>query len=88
MIKGLIICMAICIHEHMTKDIDFMTKWKQLPKEDKEYVRATITAEAAEYLNKKAFEDFGMDNRAVGMALSKLILIARDCLEKQGQSKK
>lgn len=74
--------MSMCITEGMAKDLSFMATWKKLPKEQKEYIRATITVEAAEYLNRKAFEDFGMDNRAVGMELSKLILKAKECEEK------
>jgi len=78
--------MAICLTKPMAKDTTFMEEWKDTPKDDKEYLRATILKEAAEYLNKKAFEDFGMHNAAVGMELSKLILIAKECLEKQEHS--
>ena len=70
------------IIKNMTKDKEFLKYWKQLPSDKKEYVRATITSDAAEYLNKKAFEDFGMHNRAVGMALSKIILKAKEFEEK------
>lgn len=75
--------MSSCITDIMPKDETFMNLWKAKTKDEKEYVRATILAEAAEYLNRKAFEDFGMHNAAVGMEISKLILIAKDCLEKQ-----
>lgn len=75
--------MSMKITEDMAKDTEFMAKWKNIPKEQKEYVRATITSEAAEYLNEKAFKEFGMHNAAVGMALSKLILKAKECEEKQ-----
>jgi hypothetical protein len=67
----------------MAKDKEFLEKWKKTPQEHKENIRATILEEAAEFLNRKAFEDFGMQRGSVSMELSKLILIARDCLEKQ-----
>ena len=75
--------MLICENSFMAKDEEFMEKWKNTPKRNKEYIRATILEEAAEFLNKRAFEDFGMQQGSVSMELSKLILIARDCLEKQ-----
>ena len=75
--------MLIYVNSSMAKDKEFMEKWKRTPKENKEYIRATILDEAAEFLNKQAFEDFGMQQGSVSMELSKLILIAKDCLEKQ-----
>ncbi len=75
--------MLICVNSFMAKDKEFLEKWKSTPKENKEYIRATILDEAAEFLNRQAFEDFGMQQGSVSMELSKLILIARDCLEKQ-----
>lgn len=75
--------MASCLNDIMAKDTEFMKRWKEIPAKEKEYVRATITPEAAEFINKTAFEDFGMHNASVGMAISKLILIAKDCLEKK-----
>ena len=79
--------MSTCLTNIMAKDKDFMLRWKNTPTDEKEYVRATILGEAAEYLNKKAFEDFGMHNAAVGMEISKLVLIAKDCLEKEKSKK-
>ena len=67
----------------MAKDKEFMEKWKRTPKENKEYIKATILEEAAEFLNKRTFDDFGMHQASVSMELSKLILITKDCLEKQ-----
>jgi len=47
-------------------------------------VRGMITKEAADFLENEAFKDFGMMKKgAIGMELTKLILIARDCIEKQ-----
>lgn len=75
--------MTTCENDIMAKDPEFMEQWKKTPKEEKEYIRATLLSEAAEYLNRKAFEDFGMHQAAVSMEVSKLILIAKDCLEKK-----
>jgi len=51
---------------------------------DKRQVRATITEEAFEFLEQMAFHDFGMMKKgAVGMELTKLILIAKAALEKK-----
>lgn len=63
-------------------------KTKQLEKNwqkaERVMVRGTITKEAAEFLENEAFKDFGMMKKgAIGMELTKLILIARDYLEKQ-----
>ncbi|OEC86267.1 MULTISPECIES: hypothetical protein [Methanobacterium] len=47
-------------------------------------VRGMVTKEAAEFLENEAFKDFGMMKKgAIGMELTKLILIARDCIKKQ-----
>lgn len=67
----------------MAKDTEFLDRWKNTPKEEKEYVRVTMLTEAAEFLNKQAFEDFGMHQSAVSMEISKLVLIAKKCLEKK-----
>jgi thermostable 8-oxoguanine DNA glycosylase len=57
-------------------------------KADKIMVRGMITKEAAEFLENEAFKDFGMMKKgAIGMELTKLILIARDCLEKKEKQK-
>jgi len=79
--------MLICVNSYMAKDKEFLEKWKNTSKENKENIRATILEEAAEFLNKQAFEDFGMQRGSVSMELSKLILIARDCIEKQEKKK-
>ena len=67
----------------MEIDKKFMKKWRGTSKENKESIRATLLKETVIFLHKKAFEDFGMQKGSVSMELSKLILIARDCLEKQ-----
>lgn len=79
--------MTECLNDSMVKDTAFMERWKELEKADKEYIRATVTSEAAEFINKTAYEDFGMHNASVGMAISKLVLIAKDCLEKEKSNK-
>jgi thermostable 8-oxoguanine DNA glycosylase len=60
---------------------EFEKKWTV---SERIMVRGMITKEAAEFLENEAFKDFGMMKKgAIGMELTKLILIARDCLEKQ-----
>ena len=55
--------------------------------ENKILVRATVTKEASDFLESMAFNDFGMMKKgALGMELTKLILVAKDCLEKQEKS--
>lgn len=57
---------------------------KDWSKAERVMVRGMITKEAAEFLENEAFKDFGMMKKgAIGMELTKLILSAKDCLEKQ-----
>lgn len=56
-------------------------KWSEA---ERIMVRGMVTEEAAEFLENEAFKDFGMMKKgAIGMELTKLILIARDCIKKQ-----
>ncbi|MGB9977870.1 hypothetical protein [Methanobacterium sp.] len=58
-------------------------KWSE---SERIMVRGMVTKEAAEFLENEAFKDFGMMKKgAIGMELTKLILIARDCMEKGGK---
>lgn len=51
---------------------------------EKVLIRATVTKEASDFLEEMAFKDFGMMKKgAVGLELTKLLLIAKDCLDKQ-----
>ena len=53
---------------------------KDWARSEKIMVRGMVTPEAAEFLENEAFKDFGMMKKgAIGMELTKLILIARDC---------
>ena len=53
---------------------------------EKVLVRGMVTQEAAEFLEKMAFEDFGMMKKgAIGMELTKLLLIARDCIKSKDE---
>lgn len=38
--------------------------------------------EAMEFASQKAFEDFGISQASFSMEISKLILIAKECIEK------
>lgn len=79
--------MPVYVNRLMEIDKEFMKKWKETPRENKESIRATLLKEAKIFLHKKAFEDFGIHQSSISMELSKLILIARDCLEKQEKKK-
>jgi thermostable 8-oxoguanine DNA glycosylase len=60
---------------------EFEKKWTV---SERIMVRGMVTKEAAEFLENEAFKDFGMMKKgAIGMELTKLILIARDCIKKQ-----
>lgn len=47
-------------------------------------VRGMVSEEAARFLEDEAFADFGMMKKgALGMELTKLLLIAKECIERQ-----
>ncbi|NYB26071.1 MAG: hypothetical protein HVN34_01865 [Methanobacteriaceae archaeon] len=61
---------------------------KKLEKEwleaDKVLIRGTVTPDVAEFLEKRAFEDFGMMKKgAIGLELTKLLRVAKNSLEKE-----
>jgi len=61
---------------------------KKLEKEwleaDKVLIRGTVTPDVAEFLEKRAFDDFGMMKKgAIGLELTKLLRVAKECIEKQ-----
>lgn len=59
---------------------------KEWNEAEKVLIRGTVTEDAAEFLEEMAFKDFGMMKKgAIGMELTKLLRIARDCLEKQSK---
>lgn len=64
----------------MARDTEINQKWKN---EEKSYIRTTILQEAMEYLEDEAFKEYRYDRSGLGKKLSELILIARDCAEKQ-----
>jgi hypothetical protein len=55
-------------------------KWKK--DEEKEHIRVTLLKEAADFAMDRAPE-FGVGQSILSLEISKLILIAKDCLEKQ-----
>lgn len=59
---------------------EFMKRWKD--DDEKEHVRVTLSKEAADFAIEKAPE-FGVGQSSLSLEISKLILIAKDCLEKQ-----
>ncbi len=66
----------------MARDSEINEKWKN---EEKSYIRTTILQEAMEYLEDEAFKEYRYDRSGLGKKLSELILIARDCAEKQSK---
>ena len=47
-------------------------------------IRGLVTREASEFLEIQAFNDFGnMKKSAIGLELTKLILKAKECMEKK-----
>ena len=59
---------------------EFLQKWKKSNKSQK---RVSIMDEAFEFASQKAFEDFGISQSSFSMEISKLILIAKECIEKE-----
>lgn len=66
----------------MTKEnTAFKEKWQQ--DKEKEHVRVTILKEAAEFVGERAYKDFGLGQSSISLEISKLLMIAKECLEKQ-----
>lgn len=81
MTKKKILTMSKALNVIMTELNDnFLSKWKTSTKEQK---RVTLIQEALDFANEQAFKDFGMGQSSFSMEVSKLILIAKDCLEKK-----
>lgn len=82
MSKEKIVCMATALNVIMTsiENDDFLNTWKESKREQK---RVTLMEEALEFINEQAYKDFGISQSSFSMEVSKLILIAKDCLEKK-----
>ena len=73
--------MATNVNVIMTPDnIKFMEKWDSQKKEQK---RVSVIEEILPFVNQRAFEDFGLEPSAFSKEVCKLLLIAKDCIEKQ-----
>jgi len=66
-------------------DEDFLKKWES--PEKKVMLRGTVPRDIAEFVEEKAINEFGLDKAARGKMLTKLIMIAKDCLEKEQSTK-
>jgi len=76
--KKVSMSMVLCVN--MTpENEEFLEKWNKSEKEQK---RVSLMKEALDFANNKAFEDFGMTQSSFSKEVSKLILIAKECLEK------
>lgn len=61
----------------------FEAEWN---KAEKILIRGKVTKEASDFLEEQAFKDFGMMKKgAIGLELTKLLLIAKETLEKEGK---
>jgi hypothetical protein len=69
-----------CLTMTVTQE-DFQEKWET--KEKKVMLRGSVPPDIANFVAKIALTEFGLDQAARGKALTKLIMIAKDCLEKQ-----
>ena len=73
--------MATNVNVIMTpENLKFMEKWDSQKKEQK---RVSIIEEVIPFINDRAYKDFGLEPSAFSKEVSKLILIAKECLEKQ-----
>jgi len=78
------VSMAMAINVNMTlENEEFLEKWKA--EDDKIQKRVSLTSEALNFINQCAFEDFGLTQSAFSKEVTKLILIAKDCLEKENK---
>ena len=81
MTKKKIISMSKVLTVIMTELNDkFLEKWKSSKREQK---RVTLTEEALEFINEQAYKDFGISQSSFSMEVSKLILLAKECIEKK-----
>lgn len=60
---------------------EFLETWNT--REKKVMLRGTVPKEIAKFVEEKALEEFGLDQAARGKMLTKLLMIAKDCLEKE-----
>lgn len=68
--------------EQTTEITELEKLWNEDP--EKVLIRGKVTKEASDFLQEEAFKDFGMLKKgAVGMELTKLILIAKDTISRQ-----
>ena len=63
-----------------TNNEDFMEQWKAQTKTQK---RVSLINEALDFVNTQAYKDFGLEQSAFSKEVSKLILIAKDCLKNE-----
>lgn len=63
-----------------TENEEFLNKWKTQGKEQK---RVSMMKDVHEFVNKRAFDDFGLEQSAYSKEVCKLLLIAKECLEKE-----
>lgn len=73
-----------CLDMTVTQE-DFQAKWDT--KEKKVMLRGTVPPDIAKSVEKMAIDEFGLDQAARGKTLTKLIMIALDCLEKKESNK-
>lgn len=61
---------------------NFEIQWKN---SKKVMLSGMVPQDILDFVEKEAIKDFGIKKGSRGMALTKLLEIARDCIEKQGK---
>ena len=85
MSKEYIINMSTNLNMHMTiENEELLAKWEKSEKKQKRV--SFMKEEVLDFVNKCAFEDFGFEQSSFSKEVCKLILIARDCIEKNESS--
>ena len=79
--KNVSMAMNLCVNMTLENE-EFLQKWE---KEEKEQKRVSLMKEALDFVNNKAFEDFGMTQSSFSKEVSKLVLIAKEALEKESK---
>lgn len=66
------------------EDKKFKEKWQK--DKEKEHIRVTIFSKAAEFVGTRAYNDFGLGQSSISLEISKLILIAQNCIENEPEA--
>ena len=74
--------MATNLYVNMTtENEEFLMKWKN--EKDKKQQRISVPNDVFDFVSERAFKDFGIIQSAFSMEVVKLLLIAKETIEKQ-----